>query len=78
MPATSLPGVNGTSGLTWYCPRVWSTSGNDTPAARTSTSTPWPGVDGCDASGSATSTTRSASRGPLSSTIWTALIWAAP
>ena len=35
-PATSLPGTNGSGGLIWYSPRVWSTSGNDTPAAWTS------------------------------------------
>ena len=38
-PATSLPGTNGSGGLCWYSPRVWSTSGNDTPAACTSTTT---------------------------------------
>ena len=51
-PATSLPGTNGSGGLTWYSPRVCSTSGKATPAARTSTTTPSPGVIGCEASGS--------------------------
>ena len=31
VPATSLPGTNGSGGLIWYSPRVWSTSGNETP-----------------------------------------------
>ena len=44
IPPTSLPGTNGRSGLNWYWPRVWSTSGKDTPAACTSTITPLPGV----------------------------------
>ena len=44
VPATSAPGTNGRSGLTWYSPRVCSTSGRDTPAASTSTTTPWSGV----------------------------------
>ena len=39
-PPTSLPGTNGSGGLNWYSPRVCSTSGNETPAAWTSTSTP--------------------------------------
>ncbi len=43
IPATSLPGTNGTGGFSWYSPRVCSTSGNDTPAACTSTTTPLPG-----------------------------------
>ena len=43
MPATSLPGTNGSVGLTWYSPRVCSTSGNETPAACTSTTTPLAG-----------------------------------
>jgi hypothetical protein len=55
-PATSLPGTNGSGGLSWYWPRVCSSSGNDTPAACTSTSTPAPGVSGCEASGSGSST----------------------
>ena len=38
-PPTSLPGTNGSGGLNWYSPRVCSTSGNDTPAACTSTTT---------------------------------------
>ena len=38
VPPTSLPGTNGRSGLNWYSPRVCSTSGNETPAAFTSTS----------------------------------------
>src|SRR5699024_10943589 len=40
-PATSAPGTNGRSGFIWYSPRVCSTSGKATPAARTSIST-WP------------------------------------
>ena len=36
-PATSLPGTNGSGGLIWYSPRVCSSSGNETPAACTST-----------------------------------------
>jgi hypothetical protein len=71
-PPTSLPGTNGSGGLTWYCPRVCSSSGNDTPAACTSTTTPLPGVSMCDASGSGSSAWASAERGPLSSVIWTA------
>ena len=31
-PATSQPGVNGSSGRSWYYPRVCSTSGKATPA----------------------------------------------
>ena len=42
VPATSAPGTNGRSGLSWYWPRVCSTSGNDTPAALTSISTTSP------------------------------------
>src|SRR4051794_2930526 len=72
IPATSLPGTNGSGGLTWYSPRVWSTSGNETPAACTSTTTPAPGVSRCDASGSGTSASRSALSGPVRSTIWMA------
>ncbi len=60
IPPTSLPGTNGRSGLNWYSPRVCSTSGNDTPAACTSTTTPLPGVIMCEASGSGTSTSFSA------------------
>ena len=71
-PATSLPGTNGSGGLTWYSPRVWSTSGKATPAALTSTTTPSPGVIGCDGSGSATSTSSSAESGPDRSVIWIA------
>ena len=55
VPATSLPGTNGSGGLIWYSPRVWSTSGNDTPAACTSISTPLPGVSMWEGSGSGTS-----------------------
>ena len=36
------PGTNGSSGLIWYAPRVCSTSGKETPAARTSITTPSP------------------------------------
>ena len=42
VPATSAPGMNGSSGLSWYSPRLCSTSGNDTPAASTSMSTTSP------------------------------------
>src|SRR4051794_14450825 len=73
-PPTSLPGTNGSGGLSWYSPRVWSTSGNDTPAACTSTSTPSPGVSMCDASGSGTSASCSAESGPVRSVIWRARI----
>ena len=72
VPATSLPGTNGRSGLNWYSPRVCSTSGKETPAASTSTSTPDPGESMCEASGSGTSTTSSAESGPVRSTICTA------
>src|SRR3954447_21160957 len=74
VPATSLPGTKGRGGLSWYSPRVCSSSGKETPAASTSTSTPLPGVSMCDASGSGTSTSRRADRGPLRSTIWIAFI----
>src|SRR4051812_35060258 len=76
VPPTSLPGTNGRSGLIWYSPRVCSTSGNDTPAAWTSTMTPAPGVSRCDGSGSDTSTSDSAEAGPVSSVIWIARIGA--
>src|SRR6476619_7075113 len=72
IPATSLPGTKGSGGLTWYSPRDCSTSGKATPAARTSTTTPSPGVIGCEASGSATSTSSSAESGPDRSVIWMA------
>src|SRR3954447_13086372 len=72
VPPTSLPGTNGRSGLSWYSPRVWSTSGNDKPAAWTSTRTPAPGVSRCDGPGSGTSASDSAEAGPLSSVIWIA------
>src|SRR3954454_7477435 len=66
VPATSLPGTNGRSGLSWYWPRDCSTSGKDTPAARTSILTPSP-------LGSSMSASCSDS-GPPSSTIWIARI----
>ena len=72
MPATSLPGTNGSGGFTWYSPRVWSTSGNETPAACTSTTTPLPGVSMCEGSGSGTSASANAELGPVRSTICTA------
>src|SRR5215210_3300390 len=71
-PPTSLPGTNGRSGLIWYSPRVCSTSGNDTPAACTSITTPLPGVSGCDGSGSGRSTCSRADSGPVRSAICTA------
>src|SRR3954453_17560265 len=74
IPATSLPGTKGSSGSIWYCPRVCSTSGKETPAARTSTTTPAPGVRSCDASGSGRSAARSAASGPSKLTICTARI----
>src|SRR6266404_5371414 len=74
MPATSLPGTNGSGGFIWYCPRVCSTSGKETPAACTSITTPAPGVSMCDGSGSSMSTARNALSGPVSSTIWMAFI----
>src|SRR3954447_25753500 len=76
MPPTSLPGMNGRSGLTWYWPRVWSTSGNETPAAWTSTTTPRPGVSRWDGSGSGASASSRASSGPLRLAMWMALMWA--
>ena len=76
-PPTSLPGTKGRSGLIWYSPRVCSSSGKETPAACTSTTTPRPGVMKWDGSGSGSSTSRSASRGPVSSAIWIALMGAA-
>src|SRR3954471_7504141 len=75
-PPTSLPGMNGRSGLTWYWPRVWSTSGNETPAAWTSTTTPRPGVSRWEGSGSGASTSSRASSGPLRLAMWMALMWA--
>src|SRR5215207_5379722 len=71
-PATSVPGTNGSGGFIWYSPRVWRTSGNATPAACTSISTPLPGVSMWDGSGSGRSTCARAERGPVRSTIWTA------
>ena len=68
-PPMSLPGTKGRSGLYWYSPRVCSTSGNATPAACTSISTPAPGVNGWSASGSGRSAIDNADRGPLSSVI---------
>ena len=77
MPATSEPGTKGRSGLTWYSPRVCSTSGNDTPAASTSTTTPLSGVMKWEVPGSATSSeTWSADSGPDRSVICIALICA--
>src|SRR3712207_3305371 len=73
-PPTSLPGTNGSSGLSWYSPRVCSSSGYDTPAAWTSTTTPAPGVIGWDGPGSGSSAGRSAPAGPLSSAIWRAFM----
>src|SRR5439155_10475515 len=71
---TSMPGTNGTGGLIWYMPRVWSSSGNDAPAACTSTITSLPGKSWCEASGSGSSTSFRPVSGPLSSTICTAFI----
>src|SRR4051794_21082409 len=73
-PPMSDPGTNGRSGLYWYSPRVWSTSGKATPAACTSITTPEPGVSGCSAGGSGRSATDRADPGPLSSGIWSAFI----
>ena len=73
-PATSEPGMNGSSGLSWYRPRLCSTSGNETPAASTSTITTPPsgrqrvhrlGLRHLDQLQRA---------GPVSSLIWTARI----
>ena len=72
MPATSLPGTNGSGGLSWYSPRVCRSSGNETPAASTSISTPQPGVSMCEASGSGSSARASARSGPSRLTICTA------
>ena len=38
------PGTKGRSGFIWYSPRDCRTSGNETPAALTSITTPSPGV----------------------------------
>src|SRR3982751_2130036 len=62
-PATSQPGVNGSSGRIWYSPRVCSTSGKTTPAYSTSTST-W----SCVGVGSGTSWISTAS-GPVRAVI---------
>src|SRR3954452_11720008 len=72
VPPTSLPGTNGKSGLIWYSPRVCSTSGNETPAECTSTTTPLPGVTMCDGSGSGMSTSSRAPSGPFRFVIWIA------
>src|SRR3954469_3954866 len=77
VPATSLPGTNGSGGFTWYSPRLWSTSGNETPAASTSTTTPPSGASMCSGPGSGTSTSFRL-EGPDSSTIWTARTVAHP
>ena len=72
-PPTSLPGTNGSGGLNWYSPRVCSTSGNDTPAACTSTTTPpRRACSGCAGSGSGSSTSAARVSGPVSSAIWIA------
>ena len=69
VPATSAPGMKGSSGLSWYSPRLCRTSGNDTPAASTSIITTSPsGASGWVASGSGTSTSCSPD-GPVSSLI---------
>src|SRR3954453_2039148 len=65
VPATSLPGTNGSSGFIWYSPRLISTSGKFTPAMCTSTRTPAPG------SGSGTSTSCTAF-GPSREVTWIA------
>ena len=57
-PATSLPGTNGSGGLSWYSPRDCSTSGKETPAACTSITTPRPGVSAGEGSGSGSSAER--------------------
>jgi hypothetical protein len=49
-PAHSLPGTNGGSARCWYSPRVMSTSGKFTDAARTSMRTP-PGPGGATSQG---------------------------
>ena len=69
IPATSLPGTNGSGGLSWYSPRVCRTSGNDDAGGVHVDETPSPGVSGCEASGSATSTSSSADSGPDRSVI---------
>ena len=59
MPATSLPGVNGRGGFTWYSPRTIRPSGKFTPAACISIRiSPAPGV------GSGRSSRVSVSMGP--------------
>src|SRR3954452_3579295 len=78
-PPTSAPGTNGSGGLNWYSPRLWSTSGNDTPAASTSTTTPPSGASMCADPGSSTSTSFRL-EGPPNSTICIAriggILWA--
>src|SRR4051794_8077746 len=78
-PPTSAPGTNGSGGLNWYSPRLWSTSGNDTPAALTSTTTPPSGASMWVGSGSSMSTSLRLD-GPSSSTICMAriggILWA--
>ena len=72
MPPTSLPGTNGSGGLIWYSPRVCSTSGNETPAAWTSTTHAAARRHRVRRLGLGESTSFSAESGPVSSTIWTA------
>src|SRR3954447_11791729 len=73
MPPTSAPGTNGSGGLNWYWPRLWSTSGNETPAALTSTTTAPSGASMWLGPGSSISTSFRLD-GPSSSTICMARI----
>ena len=63
-PATSEPGMKGRGGEIWYLPRVWSTSGNVTPAA-------WTSIRTAPGSGSGRSTTSRAA-GPSWLEMWMA------
>src|SRR3954471_3630938 len=70
-PAKSTPRVNGSSGLSWYCPLLSSRSGKEIPTAWVSTSTCGP--KGPSAVGSGTSSTVTAD-GPSGRDTWTARI----
>ena len=78
-PPTSLPGMNGSVGLDLVLAAGLEQLGERHAGGVDLDQHPLPRASaGWLASGSGTSTTRSASRGPVSSTIWTAFIDAAP
>ena len=77
-PPTSLPGVNGSVRLDLVLAAGLEHLGERHAGGVDLDTTPSPGVVGCEASGSGTSTSAAPSRGPVSSTIWTAFIDAAP